>query len=79
MKTENRKPTQLIERRSEYERGANIATQIDVHKCFCGLGEIEHRRVPGFDDDYFAIKCPICNLKYCFIGNMGYDWEVHLN
>jgi hypothetical protein len=78
MKIEYCEPTQLIEKRKEYEKGANTPTLIDIHKCFCGLGRIEHCRVPGFDDDYFVIKCLICGSKYSFIDTIGYDWEVHL-
>ena len=78
MKIEYREPTELIEKREDYEDGANVPTMIDVYKCFCGLGRIEHHRVPGFDDNYSIIKCLICKSKYRFIDTAGHKWEIHL-
>ena len=35
MDYEYRKIPKIIEKREYYEDGANIATQVTVHKCFC--------------------------------------------
>ena len=69
-----------IKKRTEYyEDGANTATQLTIHKCFCKKGTIEHHKVPGFDDDWFEINCPICDEKYhSFIDVCGKEWKVYL-
>ena len=64
-----------------YENGANVATEVTVYKCLCflGWGRIEHHRVPGFDDDWYEIHCPICKRKYhSFIDQIGQEWKVYL-
>ena len=69
----------LIERRSYFEDGANIATEVEVHKCICGKGRIEHHYVPGFDDDWYEFLCEDCEGKYHpFIDRSGKEWIVYL-
>ena len=67
----------IVKEKEKYEKGANVPTHITVHKCLCGWGRIEHHRVPGFDDDWFEIKCLFCKLKYHpFIDQVGDEWLV---
>lgn len=33
---------------------------VTVYSCLCGEGHIEYHRVPGFNDDWFEIKCDKC-------------------
>ena len=56
--------------RDKRPRGANCATTVTVYKCFCGFGRLVHSRVPGFDDEWFELKCRKCNKKYTSI----IDW-----
>ena len=77
MSREYKKLTKIIAKREEYEDGANVATHVDVHRCFCGLGRIEHHHTPGFDDDFFLIKCLICKRRYRYLCQSGYKWEVY--
>jgi hypothetical protein len=74
-----KKPTKLIRKKVLYPDGANTPTYIDVHRCFCRLGRIEHHRTPGFDDDFLLIKCPMCRAKYSYVDQCGYDWKVYMN
>lgn len=78
MKEKLRKPTKIIRTKTLYPDGANSPTHIDVHRCFCGLGKIEHHSTPGFDDDFFVIKCPICRSRYSYVDQCGYEWNVVL-
>ena len=78
MKEEFKEPTKLIRSKTIYPDGANAPTYVDVHKCFCGLGKIEHHQTPGFDDDFLTIKCPLCRLRYSYVYQCGYDWKVVL-
>lgn len=72
-----KKPTKILEKREEYPDGANVPTQITVHKCFCGKGTINYECVPGFGDSYFVINCEECDEKYQYIELCGYEWKVY--
>lgn len=73
-----KKIPRVIRRKSKYIDGANVPTEITVHRCFCGLGRIRYCHTPGFDDDYFEIKCPICKIRYHeFIDQCGDEWKVY--
>ena len=72
------KPTKKIQTRNEMEDGANVATRVEEYECFCGEGTIEYCVVPGFDDDYFVIKCQKCKQKIGFIEWSGSDWAIYL-
>ena len=71
------KPTEKIEYKENYEKGANVPDQVTVYKCFCGKGTIEYHNVPGFDDSFFTIVCKSCNKKYRYIDWCGYEWKVY--
>ncbi len=47
-----------------------------VYECPCGKGEIEYVRVPGYDDAYVNILCPVCQPKYDTDMGNGYWWAV---
>lgn len=68
----------IVGRREELPRGANLATEITVYRCPCGNGTVEHSRVPGFDDEWFTICCPECSEKYSeAIVRQGNRWKVY--
>ena len=80
MDYEYKKIPKIIEKREYYEDGANIATQVTVHKCFCKKGTIEHHRVLGFNDEWFVFCCPACEEKYYpFIDQCGPKWKVYFD
>lgn len=69
----------IIEKREYYPDGANAPTLVNVHECFCKKGTVEHHRVPGFNDEWFEIKCKKCEKKYePFIDRCGSEWKVYL-
>ena len=69
----------IVEKKEIYPDGANSPTRVDVHKCFCKKGFIEHCTVPGFGDEWFEIKCNECSKKYHdFIDLCGDEWKVYL-
>ena len=67
----------ITARRTEYSDGANVPSYVDVHECICKSGSIEHHRTPGFDDDFFTIKCKDCNTKYRYIEVSGSEWKLY--
>ena len=68
----------LLSKREVYpEPDANIPTLIDVHRCPCGKGTVEHHRVPGFGDDFLDIICPECDEKYKYAEVIGYTWRLY--
>lgn len=71
------KPTKKIKCREYLPEGANVAEQITEYKCLCGKGKIEYHDVPGFDDKYFDIVCPVCSKKIKYMTWVGYDWEIY--
>lgn len=78
MEYEYKKIPKIIEQREYYPNGANTPTLVTVHKCFCKKGTIEYHRVPGFNDEWFEIKCPTCEKKYePFIDRCGNEWKVY--
>jgi hypothetical protein len=61
-----------------YPDGANCPTLVRIYECLCKKGEIEYHRVPGFDDDYFVVKCTACDKRYRYICFSGPStWEVY--
>jgi hypothetical protein len=73
-----KKIPQLIKEREAFEGEANVPTYIRTHKCFCGKGEIDHCRVPGFSDEYFEFRCEVCEEKYHpIIDRSGDEWIVY--
>ena len=64
--------------KEEYPDGANWPTIIEEHKCFCKKGIIRYCYVPGFNDDWFEIKCPKCDEKYNYIERIGNEWKAYL-
>ena len=70
-------PTEKLDRREDLPKGANVATRVTAYKCLCGKGRIEYHIVPGFDDDYFVIKCPACSKKIRYMTWSGYDWKIY--
>ena len=75
-----KKIPKIIEKREYYPDGANTPTLVNVHKCFCilGKGTVEHHRVPGFNDEWFEIKCKRCEKRYePFIDRCGDRWMVY--
>ncbi len=80
MDSEYKKIPRIIRKKEYYPEGANTPTLVNVHKCFCllGKGTIEHHRVPGFDDEWFEIKCKKCEKKYePFIDRCGDKWKLY--
>ena len=68
----------VLEKKEYYPDGANVPTQCTVHRCLCGKGTIEFHCVPGFDDEWFEIKCLKCEKKYePFIDRCGPQWKVY--
>lgn len=81
MDCEYKKIPKIITRKEYYPDGANTPTLVNVHRCFCKIrkGTIEHHMVPGFNDEWFEIKCKKCEKKYePFIDQSGSEWKVHL-
>lgn len=75
-----KKIPKIIKKKEYYPDGANAPTMVDVHKCFClfGRGTVEHHRVPGFNDEWFEIKCKKCEKKYePFIDQCGDMWQLY--
>ena len=67
----------ILKKYEEYEDGANIPTYVTVYKCPCKKGRIKHYRIPGFDDDYYTIECPVCDKKYDYVTRCGTDFELY--
>ena len=75
----DKKIPEKISSTDTYPDGANCPTTIDVHKCFCGAGEIEHHYIRGFADDYYIIRCKKCKRKHSdVIDRIGDMWRVYL-
>ena len=71
---------EILERKEILPKGANLATQVTVHRCFCGQGTVEYHCVPGFDDWWFELHCDACKAKYSpVIDRCGSQWKVYLN
>ena len=78
MKQKTVKIPPVVKKREHTPEGANVPTQITVYKCLCGLGRIEHHRVPGFGDDWFEFKCLLCKMRYRpIIDRSGSEWIVY--
>ena len=78
MKQEGKKIPKLISREEYYPDSANCPTVREVYKCFCKKGKIERHYIPGFDDEYFEIKCPVCRRRYHdIIDRNGDEWIVY--
>lgn len=76
----NKRIPRIVKRTEYYPEGANTTTLLTVHKCFCffGKGRIEHHRVPGFNDEWFEIKCKKCEKKYePYIDQIGDEWILY--
>lgn len=52
---------------------------ITTYECLCGCGTIEYHIVPGFDDDWFEIKCKDCKKTISYMGwNTPHEWLIYL-
>ena len=60
-----------------YPDGANAPTVKTRYRCACGLGRLLHVCVPGFDDEYYEIKCLFCRRKYDYVSRVGYNFEYY--
>ena len=50
---------------------------IAKYTCLCGQGYFEYHAVPGFDDDWFEIKCEECKKRISFIGwSSPNEWAI---
>ena len=75
-----KKIPKIIKKTEYYQDGANTPTRVDVHKCFCllGKGTVERHYVPGFNDEWFEIKCKKCEKKYePYIDRCGDKWTLY--
>ena len=70
--------TAPLSRKESYQRGANCPTVITKYRCACGWGKLEYHCVPGFDDDFYVLKCLRCKKKYRYVTRVGYEFEYYL-
>ena len=78
MRYEDKPIPMLIKRKKRRPRGANFPTVIEVYRCPCGRGKAEHHCVPGFDDDFYLLKCRRCKKRYTYVERVGNSWRLYL-